>query len=613
MKKFFTLLFLLSAAFSGHAQVVLNPALAPFYHGVASGDPSTNGFLIWTRVTDSTGLDVNLNWRVATDSLFVNVVQSGTATATAAHDFTVKVDVTGLKVNKWYYYQFATGNKYSLTGRSRTLPSGINVDSIRFAVVSCSNYEAGFYNVYQAIVNRNDVDVIVHLGDFIYEYGANGSAYNPAANRHFDPATECITKADYRRRYSQTMLDPMVIRARQQFPFICVWDDHEVANDSWMNGAENHTPATEGSWKVRKKGALETYLDWVPVRMPNANAATRIYRKIGFGKLIDLYMIDSRHQGRTIQMAASDPNFNDTSRTVLGVAQRNWLFSKFNTSTAKWQILGNQMMLAPLTVFGSPVNTDQWDGYPADRNRLYNAMTQNAAKNFVVITGDIHTAWGNDLPLAGYSSSNRNNSAGVEFVTTSITSPASGITVSSALIQAFNSHVRYCNVSESKGFICLDVNKTRVQGDYYFVSTIDNANFSTSWGTSWYVNDGSKSLSQASAPTVRGSNKIVPLAPANPMIFVPRMGDDQISPVLLSIYPDPVADELQFQFSNETLHTTVHIYAVDGKNMLTDEIESAYKGVHDASINVSLLKPGTYVLRLIAADGTTTSKPFIKQ
>jgi alkaline phosphatase D len=601
---------LLCTVFNGYSQI--DSTLAPFLHGVASGDPTDNGVILWTRVTPSSSSTspIQVSWRISTDTTFLNVVQSGTATAQSTNDYSVNVIATGLTANKWYYYQFFALNKYSLTGRTRTLPTG-NIDSIRFAIVSCSNYQAGFYNVYKSIADRNDVDAVLHLGDYQYEYAVGGFGYDASLNRAHDPSTEAITLTDYRKRHAQSKSDADSRRMLQQYPLIAIWDDHEVANDAYKDGAENHNPLTEGSWAVRLAAAKQAYFEWMPVRKPDPiNDPGRLYRNFNFGNLIELNMIDTRLQGRTQQIATSSPQFNDTSRTIMGIPQRNWLFNEIATSTAKWNILGQQVMLTPLLAFGAVVNIDQWDGYPAERTRLYNTIKQYSNKNLIVLTGDIHSAWGNDLPQSGYSFFNRSASAGVEFVCPSVTSPNPLSGLSSALIKLFNSNVRYADLSYY-GYTILDVNKLRAQGDWYSVNTVKSKTFTTSYKQSWFVRSGEKFLRQASSAASRPVAKQPIPAPRNPMIFTPRIGSEFESN-LFTIYPNPTNDILIINIeTSEESNTQIAVYDITGKVIQIENINLINNGFTNYPLNVSEYNAGTYFINVSSKFGNQ-SKVFIK-
>jgi alkaline phosphatase D len=338
MKKTLLLLTII-LSFSVNAQdnirASIDPLLYPFYHGVASGDPLSDRVILWTRVTDDTLTvdSVQVDWRIATDTSMNNIVNSGSGYAKASKDWTFKVDATGLQPNTWYYYDFNGLGWSSLRGRTKTAPVG-DIDSVRFAIVSCSNWEHGYFHAYKHLKDRNDFDCVLHLGDYIYEYETGGFSAN-IAERVNEPTHEIITLEDYRLRYSHYRLDSDLRDLHQQFPFINIWDDHETANDSYIDGADNHDPGTEGSWVDRKAGATQAYHEWLPIRSPNATN-TQIYRKFAWGDLIDLHMLDTRLEARVVQnsSAADDPN-----RPLLGTTQFDWLTNNLQTSTARWNIL----------------------------------------------------------------------------------------------------------------------------------------------------------------------------------------------------------------------------------------------------------------------------------
>ncbi|CAM2011122.1 alkaline phosphatase D family protein [Acanthopleuribacter pedis] len=298
-----------------HDKLAVNydPNMWPFYHGVASGDPMANRVIIWTRVTPQQDSPVSVSWRMATDAAMANVVQSGTFTTDAARDYTIKVDVTGLDAGRTYYYRFQALGRTSLIGRTRTAPSG-SVDHLRFAIVSCSNYQGGYFNAYSRLADRADLDAIIHLGDYIYEYEDGGYGYDDAVGRGHEPANEIVSLSDYRVRYSFYRLDGDLQRAHQQHPFIAVWDDHEFANDAFKDGAENHSPATEGNWETRKQNAFKAYFEWMPIR--EGSTENRIYRKLQYGNLVDLIMLDTRIEGREKDLEMEKMGFLNSLESV---------------------------------------------------------------------------------------------------------------------------------------------------------------------------------------------------------------------------------------------------------------------------------------------------------
>ncbi|MDY0105615.1 MAG: alkaline phosphatase D family protein, partial [Giesbergeria sp.] len=269
-----------------------------FVHGVASGDPLADRVMLWTRVTAPAGhtADIPVQWELASDAAFTTVVAKGQTTATAAKDFTVKVDATGLQPATTYHYRFTAYAAQSASARTRTLPTG-SVAQVRLAVFSCANYPAGYFNVYADAARRNDLDATVHLGDYLYEYprGGYASAKAEQLGRLSQPATEILTLADYRTRHAQYKTDPDLQALHACAPMIAVWDDHEIANDTWANGAENHDAATEGRFAARKAAALQAYHEWMPTRNAQPDL---IYRSFHFGNLVALHMLDTRVIGR---------------------------------------------------------------------------------------------------------------------------------------------------------------------------------------------------------------------------------------------------------------------------------------------------------------------------
>jgi alkaline phosphatase D len=391
----------------------------------------------------------------------------------------------------------------------------------------------------------------------------------------------------------------------QQYPWICVWDDHEIANNGWKDGAENHTPGSEGDWLARRNDALKTYFDWMPVRKPDPNAPERIYRNFRWGNLVDLMMLDTRFEGRDEQLSTGSPELTDTNRTILGVDQRNWLLNQMDTTTAKWKILGQQVMVAPLRAFGQPVNLDQWDGYPADRDRLYNKIMDNNIQNVVVLTGDIHTAWANDLPLDGYDENSGANSAGVEFVCSSITSGNGELallnTIGAPLIQSFNSHMKFVDVT-SHGYTIIDINKTRTQGDFYATETLDEPNPSMSFSEGWYVNNNERFLRQNNSPSVRvrPNPVLAPPLPADPT----AVKEDNADAVIFGMYPNPVQTQMVIQYylyKNEPV--TIQVYDMQGKVVYTEAIGKRDKGLNFTQVDLTSLSAGNYVLALQMPSG----------
>jgi alkaline phosphatase D len=573
-------------AHKGLARLTVDSSLAPFYHGVASGDPLSDRVIIWTRVTTQQTGTLTVKWRMATDTLFNNIIRQDSTTTDDTKDYTVKVDVTGLQPGTYYYYQFEFGGLKSLTGRTKTVPVGDN-SHLRFAVVSCADYENGYYNAYASITPRNDIDAVIHLGDYIYEYGADVNEV-----RQHIPTHEILTLEDYRARYSHYRLDNDLMRLHQQYPFITIWDDHETANDSWEHGADNHTPATEGDWEVRKANGKQAYFNWMPIRQQPSPNEDKIYRTIHYGDLAELIFLDTRLEGREEQ--TSDTTIiNDTARTILGAAQRQWFLDRLHDTTGQWKIVAQQIMIAPLKLGNTILNTDQWDDYPADRSRVYNTILNDSIKNVVVLTGDIHTAWANDLKQGS-------TPVGVEFVTTSITSAGSPLGLSTSAIQNLLPHVRYVNVTEH-GYLILDITKTKTQGDFYFVSTIDSQVVNTTLKASWYVNAQGRNLIQGTeAP---GLTNVAALAPYNVQTGV-GINNEEKDVVILGTYPNPFSNKVMIQYyisAGKPLHAKV--YDLSGKLVYQKEL-LGNTGVNYTELQLNGQQNGNYLL--ILDDGSNT-------
>ena len=335
-----------------------------FLHGVASGDPLQTQVIIWTRVTPTdSSARLEVLWEVAKDAGFKHITATGKVLTTAAQDFTVKVDVTGLAAGQVYFYRFKSASKYSITGQTKTLAT--QVQSVQFAVCSCSNFPAGYFHVYKEMA-KQDVDVVIHLGDYIYEYGMGGYATEEAVEMGRaladDNNAEIIRLDGYRKRYALYRLDPDLQAAHQRHPFIVIWDDHELANDTWEKGAENHQSDTEGDFLERKLAALAAYFEWMPIR-PIDDQHIKIYRQFDFGTLVQLTMLDTRIIARNVQLdyanymtatgldiAKFQADLINPARSLMGVEQRNWLLQKLQQSTATWNVLGQQILMSKMFV-----------------------------------------------------------------------------------------------------------------------------------------------------------------------------------------------------------------------------------------------------------------------
>jgi len=337
---------------------------------------------------------------------------------------------------------------------------------LRIALASCSSYAHGYFHVYQAIAEQPDIDLVLHLGDYVYEY-ADGDY---GLLRAYEPANEIVTLEDYRIRYAQYRRDAALKAAHRQHPFVTVWDDHEFANDAWTGGAENHDPATEGDWVTRRDAAAKAYSEWMPIR--DQGDPLKIWRSFAYGDLADLILLDTRLWGRTQQaLDKDDPDLAADDRTLLGLDQEQWLGEQLRSSSARWRIIGQQLMMGQLPQF---LNVDQWDGYPAARTRFYDAVEAEGVGDVVVLTGDIHSSWAMDLtrdPENGYDPATGAGSLAVEFVVPAVSSPGLGIDIGDAL-EIENPWMKFVD-TERRGFVILDITPERVQAAYTLFDDVE--------------------------------------------------------------------------------------------------------------------------------------------
>ncbi|MDG4864644.1 alkaline phosphatase D family protein, partial [Streptomyces sp. T-3] len=503
-----------------------------FLHGVASGDPLPDGVLLWTRITPTAeaipgsgkGPEVTVSWEVAEDKDFTKVVSKGSTTAKAASDHTVKADVRGLRQATDYYFRFTAGVATSPVGRTRTTPAhDAAAPGVRFGVVSCANWESGYFAAYRHLAARADLDAILHLGDYIYEYATGGYPAEENVVRQHEPKHEILTLADYRTRHGKYKTDADLQSLHARHPVIAIWDDHEIANDTWSGGAENHTPGTEGDWAARQAAAKQAYFEWMPVRPATEGT---VYRRIRYGKLADLHLLDLR-SFRDQQASVGSGKVDDPERTITGRAQLDWLKQGLTQSQAQWNLVGTSVMISPVA-FGSvpaeflapiaellglpkeglAINVDQWDGYTDDRKELLAHLTGNGIKDTVFLTGDIHMAWANDVPVkaATYPFS---RSAATEFVVTSVTSdnlddilnvaPGTVSLVAAGAIRAANRHVKWVDM-DNHGYGVLDVTAERSQMDYYVLSDKADANASAKWARSYRTASGTQKVERVDQP-----------------------------------------------------------------------------------------------------------------
>ncbi len=537
---------MLSACGGGGSDSGPNSEQAAFNYGVASGDPLADRVILWTHAKTSTDDTVNLTWQMAADASFNTVLLSGTTSASKATAFTAKVDAIGLTANTEYFYRFVAPNKsISAAGRTRTLPVGA-VAEVKLAVFSCSDYPAGFFNAYDSAVSSG-AQFALHLGDYIYEYkdGVFPPAAEAVASRISAPASETVTLDDYRARHALHKADPYAKALHMRMPMIAIWDDHEFANNAYMDGAENHNPLTQGTWADRKAAASKAYHEWMPIRTPDPSNLLKIYRSFDFGNLLSLHMLDSRiigreHQpdrkvdvdGRDIADPAFLPFAFDKTRQLLGTTQQAWLDTQMTASTATWQVVGNQTVMGRVEIVASvlasnldplevskyliakatpPVsrdndqidlmdpaknpkisfNFDNWEGYPDARDTLLNsaAALQGAGKKFLVLSGDSHNAWYNKLTLPD------GTQVGAEFAGMSVTSPGfEEVFLPSVIppnvfadtVKQLVDDINYLDTSR-RGYMLVTVTPTDATADYVYVSTITDSSYTTATDTQVYT------------------------------------------------------------------------------------------------------------------------------
>ena len=521
-----------------------------FQHGVASGDPLPEAVLIWTRVTPTPaatpgsgkGRPVTVRWEVARDKRFRNVVSSGRFRTSAARDHTVKLDARGLRPGTEYHYRFTALGQRSPVGRLRTAPGErATPRNLRFGVVSCANLEAGFFSAYRGLAARDDLHAVLHLGDYLYEYptGDYGLGPDNVVVRPHDPPTEMVSLEDYRRRHANYKADPDLQALHARYSWIVTWDDHEVTNDQWKAGAENHQPDSEGDYKARRARAHRAYDEWMPVRMDGTarlDDGARLYRRLRFGDLAEVSMLDLRtYRDEQVATAfptpvpAAEAEVSDPSRTITGKRQMEWLKDALSRGnrTAQWKVIGNPVMIAPVTFVdlpnnlldpindvtgllpqdGLPYNVDQWDGYTADRREVLGHIRDKQVKDVLFVTGDIHSGWACELPLDTSTVPLVGDSYGVEFVCSSVTSnnlkDITGVPQASPLVEtailANNRHIKYLDF-DSHGFSVLDITAERAQMDWYVIGDRAVADTPIAWSVSYETRAGTGRVTAVDTP-----------------------------------------------------------------------------------------------------------------
>ena len=484
-----------------------------FNHGVASGDPLSDRVILWTRVTPQQAGPVRVILEVSINKSFSSIIFSQKLQTSSLSDYTIKYDFLAKKYcdsDKGFFYRFRAGNAISEIGKSKTFSE--NTISAKIGIFSCSNFPAGYFNAYQAAAEKDGLDLWLHLGDYLYEYPMGGYATDKAKKlgRVPEPLHEMISLSDYRLRHAQYKQDQGSKALHKHAPLIAVWDDHEFSNDAWKRGAENHSEdGSEGDFYARRSAAIKAYYEWMPIR--EQQNKRRIFREFKIGKLIHLIMLDTRQFGRDKQIQPKNyltksgfnqakfyNDLNSDNRELLGAVQLDWIESKIIKSDAVWTIFGQQVLMAKLKFpdiskmlkskeipsflkpylkflgLGIPSNLDAWDGYPAERNRLYKTMS-NAKKRFISLAGDTHNSWVSELK------DKSGNKVGIELGAPSVTSP--GITDILNLdekefvdsIVRINNELQWMNPS-NRGYLSLNCRKDKIIASFNFIKELEQIN-----------------------------------------------------------------------------------------------------------------------------------------
>lgn len=580
-------------AWPGHAAAAAADPAGVFVHGVASGDPTPDGAIIWTRVTPSAdatpgsglGPEIAVTWEVAADPGFSDIVARGVERTSAQRDHTVKVDVGGLRDGADHWYRFHTDSGTSPTGRLRTLPGpDRSPEELRIGVVTCAEWEFGFFGAYSRLAERDDVDLVLHLGDYVYEFGLGyGPASSPGADfgRLHEPTHETLTLADYRIRYGQYHTDAGAQALHAAHPMIVMYDDHEIANDVWRDGAQNHTD-DEGDFATRARAARQAWREWLPIREA-IDDPERVHRSLRFGDLAEMWIVDERRYRDRQVMAGPfnigtvDPAIDDPDRTMLGVEQREWLLSGMAASTAAWKVVGNPVPMVPQNLgpeltaeqklalepllSAAPLTrpgyyADDWNGYVGERNLVFAAFGE--ISDVVVLTGDYHESFASDLPrdVGGYGLDA--GSVAVEFVTPAVTSPGNSETIArlglpsqlASLVDVMfstnntlaNPWVKFHD-GFANGYGVASFTGSRVQFDFHFVVDRTDPATSAPVAASWAAMRGDPHVVPADAPLAgrprtqpggSGSPSTPSTAPTPAPGSIPPTGGGRIGPGIVA-------------------------------------------------------------------------------
>jgi alkaline phosphatase D len=504
-----------------------------FRHGVASGDPTSRRVVIWTRVSGASGTTpVPVRWRILEDPSG-RPAGNGQSLARPETDWTVSVDIGGLRPDTRYTYDFEVAGEKSDQGQTRTLPD--EAISVRFGQVSCAKYNAGHFNAYARLAQRHDLQFILHLGDWIYEASQTPPASqtaSPDIGRPFEPAHECRTLDDYRLRYAQYRRDPDVQAISAAHPIISTVNDHEFADGAWRDGATEHKPDRDGPWQPRRAAAFRAREEWLPIRRPDPSNPERVFRSVRIGSLADLLLIDTRTRR---DEPLPPPELYRADRSALGPEQKAWLQGALADSTARWRLIGNPSVMSRtwndalpepvrralvkaklIDTDGTGPDYDQWDGYPAERRELLGWIGDLPVANTVVLSGDVHVGMAAELaedpgmpPVA------------VEFMNSSLTAqnlddklgwtPRTESLAIEAALLAGMPNLRYVDL-DSHGYSIVDLDLDRLRFEWWTIEALDRRVPGQALAAAMAVRHGEPRLVDEGVSAPDGASLRVPIA-----------------------------------------------------------------------------------------------------
>ncbi len=576
--------------------IYADTAYAPFLYGVASFDPTHEAVLIWTHVSpDSTAQNaITLDWEIATDSNFTTTIQSGTSSTDASRDWTVVVDVSNLNAYTTYFYRFKnTNNQYTRVGRTRTAPNNnvANANHLRIGVISCSSIYSGFFNAYAQLAARPDLDVLIHLGDYVYDF-VDADEEIRVPTPYPTPPTD---KTAWRALQKYYLMDPDLRAARQIHPWIVIWDNHD---------------SDYGGTAVQAAESREAFLEYVPMRLTDSTDTQKIYRKFSYGNLLDIFMIDILLYRDIDNLPSGDPS-------ILGNLQYNWLTTALQNSTAKWKLIANQKMMCgwsvanippffPVTIGnGSVLDTKSWDGYDPARDRLLDFIENNAIDNVVVLSGDAHVSMASDLHQvptgSAYNSSNGAGSVAVEFLPTSISRgnfdemgyPAWIVSAVEGYMASANPNQVYSDITQH-GYGIIDMKPDSTIAEFWYCDIL-NKNNNQTFGQGLLVKD-----------TENHWHRTPMSVPSPAKDFTATLTDikqlvNKAKRIDLTVYPNPTSDFFKLDFSLIE-DDFIQIELIDASNGKTIQIihQQAYiaNRRQQVQVNLSNWPSGQYFIYL---------------